>query len=532
MSNFLVEDLWVNGRTPERLLRRSFKRPRDVVVELELDAVDSGEAGTCWEDSPMKPCDATQYRAIAARLDFLSIDRPDIQCSCKEATRRMATPINSDWSLLKRIGRYLLGTPRVVHCYEWQAWPGGVTIFVDSNWAGCVRTRKSTTGVCVMHGKHLLRSFSKTQANIALSSAEAELYAMVLAASEGLGAKAMCLDYGCSAGVVLNVDASAAIGVAQRKGLGKLRHLNTQALWIQDAVRERRIELKKVSGTENPADLVTKHLDKRTMEKMIGKMGFATLEGRSSLAPTLTHNARGSLDCDHSINSVDVSCDVFVDCIDVIDRDSLCLTRTIDRSCRSIPCECRFPPSGVCLHDVHGSSSIQGMIDERYWSHDCCVDSIKVCLNYGYDFLRCSGVPSPEGDCTAVFLPQGVVQHDGRAAKGTGTVDGARATEIERDFEDFLSWYGSGGENDLELAETIARAKLELVSANVRGETCGGAESCKGGGQEHTSFSGFSGVGRRFIVEPQQSPRFKRVPTLFHGPHQFAPFCFLLCTFS
>ena len=72
---------------------------------------------------------------------------------------------------------------------------------------------------------------------------------MVCAAAEGMGARAMCRDVGVDPKVTLYVDASEAICTAQRKGLGKLRHLNTQALWIQDAVRERRVELVKVQGT-------------------------------------------------------------------------------------------------------------------------------------------------------------------------------------------------------------------------------------------------------------------------------------------
>ena len=48
--------------------------------------------------------------------------------------------------------------------------------------------------MCLMHGQHLIRSLSWTQSTIALSSAEAELYAMTNAASEGMGARAMGAD--------------------------------------------------------------------------------------------------------------------------------------------------------------------------------------------------------------------------------------------------------------------------------------------------------------------------------------------------
>ena len=94
----------------------------------------------------------------------------------------------------------------------------------------------------------------------------------------------MLRDIGAAAEAHLQVDASAAIGIAQRKGLGKVRHLDCQALWIQDAVRQRRIHLEKVLGTENPADLMTKHLDQGSKDKMLGKMGISMEEGRAQSA--------------------------------------------------------------------------------------------------------------------------------------------------------------------------------------------------------------------------------------------------------
>ena len=76
---------------------------------------------------------------------------------------------------IKGIGRYLLGCPRIVKKYVWQEEPKQILVFTDSNWAGCKDTRKSTSGGCFMHDKHLLKTYSRTPSTIALSSAEAEL---------------------------------------------------------------------------------------------------------------------------------------------------------------------------------------------------------------------------------------------------------------------------------------------------------------------------------------------------------------------
>ena len=75
-----------------------------------------------------------------------------------------------------RIGRYLKGQPRLVWRYLLQAMPCTIDVYVDSNWAGCRRTRKSTSGGIAMLGTHVLKSWSKTQAVIAKSSGEAELF--------------------------------------------------------------------------------------------------------------------------------------------------------------------------------------------------------------------------------------------------------------------------------------------------------------------------------------------------------------------
>ena len=137
----------------------------------------------------------------------------------------------------------------------------------------------------------MIKSYSRTQSNIALSWAEAELYSFVTAASEAIGMKSMFRDFGASLEACLQVDASAAIGIAQRKGLGKVRHLDTQALWIQDAVRQRRVHLEKVLGTENPADLMTKHFDQKSIDKNLAKLGCVFIKGRAKTAPRLAEEA-------------------------------------------------------------------------------------------------------------------------------------------------------------------------------------------------------------------------------------------------
>lgn len=88
---------------------------------------------------------------------------------------------------LKRVGRYLKHRPRFIWRYDFQADDNMVDVSTNANWCGCKISRKSTSGGAIVKGCHLIKSWSKTQAVLAKSSAESELYGVVKCACEGLG---------------------------------------------------------------------------------------------------------------------------------------------------------------------------------------------------------------------------------------------------------------------------------------------------------------------------------------------------------
>ena len=56
---------------------------------------------------------------------------------------------------------------------------------------------------------------------------------------------------------------------------------------MQTKVRDKTIELVKVLGAENPADILTKYVDRGILNKMLAKLGMKILTGKSSAAPEL-----------------------------------------------------------------------------------------------------------------------------------------------------------------------------------------------------------------------------------------------------
>ena len=148
---------------------------------------------------------------------------------------------------MRRIGRYLVGRPRAVWKYPWQN-ESQITAYSDSDFAGCRRTSRSTSGGILMRGNHHLKSWSTTQKKITLSSAEAELAACVKTSSEAIGMVQLAAGLGCSLDAEIYVDSSAALAVVSRKGNGKLRHVRVGQLWIQQTAEDEVLQYKKIFG--------------------------------------------------------------------------------------------------------------------------------------------------------------------------------------------------------------------------------------------------------------------------------------------
>ena len=161
--------------------------------------------------------------------------------------------------MLKRTVRYLKGRPRMVWKYDWQV-AEHLTVYTDLDWAGCKRTARSTSCVFVMRGKHHIKSWSSTQKKVTLSSAEAELAALVKASVEAIGITQMVEGLGRQVEAKVWVDSSAALVVTQRKGNGKLRHVRIGQLRVQHVAEGKQLTFSKVNGQEDPADVCTKHV--------------------------------------------------------------------------------------------------------------------------------------------------------------------------------------------------------------------------------------------------------------------------------
>lgn len=217
---------------------------------------------------------ASQYRAAAGLLLFISLERFDLAYATKECARGMTKPTVGDKTRIKRVARYLRSAGDMFQeltrraCDDNGDGEDSLVAEVDSDWAADKIERKSTSAGVLFFNRIPVQTWSRTQEVIALSSGEAEAYALVSGAKELLGASAILKDIGIEPSLTLASDSTSAISMHSRPGLGRNKHIQIKYLFLQQLVARKALEIKKISTHLNSADLGTKYLEKHTFSKL------------------------------------------------------------------------------------------------------------------------------------------------------------------------------------------------------------------------------------------------------------------------
>ena len=173
---------------------------------------------------------------------------------------------------------------------------------LETDWAGS-ESRRSTTGAFEQYGLHPIEFSCSTQHVIALSSGEAELHATGRAAAGGLQSVQLFVEAGMEPKLEVFTDSSANLGMHNRIGSGRVRHLDVKWLWTQEAVQSGRFSLKKVSTDRNVSDSTTKHYQEGRLAVLMslgrlrfvkgrGDAVFAANEGRTAAVNAVRRTRR------------------------------------------------------------------------------------------------------------------------------------------------------------------------------------------------------------------------------------------------
>ncbi|XP_044442213.1 uncharacterized mitochondrial protein AtMg00810-like [Triticum aestivum] len=227
---------------------------------------------------PMKPCvvlskkseapavDATEYRSVVRKLRYLTNTRPDLAYSVGIVSRFMEAPMAELWAAVENILRYIKGTTNFgcVYLREKKKEMLELRGYSDSDMAGDVDDRKSTSGVAYFLGGSIVSWLSQKQKVVALSSREAEYIAAATAVCQGvcLGRLLGDLTGKEPERVVLNVDDKSTISLWKNPVChhGRWKHIDTRYRYLRECVEESKIDVNYVCTNDQLADILIRSL--------------------------------------------------------------------------------------------------------------------------------------------------------------------------------------------------------------------------------------------------------------------------------
>ena len=223
--------------------------------------------------------DITNYRGMIGSLLYLTASRPDIMYATCLCARFQANPREPHLIAVKRIFRYLKGTPSLGLWYARES-DFGLCGYSDADFAGCKIDRKSTSGSCQFLGGRLVSWFSKKQKSISTSTAEAEYIAAGGCCAQIMWMRNQLLDYGLSySKIPIYCDNQSAIAMTGNPVQHSLtKHISIRYHFIREQVLEGIIELHFVPTDQQLADIFTNPLPEATFNKLVNELGMVNCE--------------------------------------------------------------------------------------------------------------------------------------------------------------------------------------------------------------------------------------------------------------
>ena len=218
-----------------------------------------------------------------------SNERTDIQSTVRLLCTKLKSPTALETRQLKRLLRYVKGTEDMSTVFEMrdsndrrEKLVKRLEVYKDSDWTSDQMTRKSTSGgAVIMEEGTRLHAHSRGQASVALSSCEAE----VMAASEGIKEALLLQEVLMFAGlghyeIEIKVDSSAAHAFFHRRGVGRMKHIDSIILRLQDLIAAGGVRLKKIPRTQNLADMLTHTPSAKELEVFLPLMSLRSCSER------------------------------------------------------------------------------------------------------------------------------------------------------------------------------------------------------------------------------------------------------------
>jgi hypothetical protein len=233
------------------------------------------------KESKSPGIDATQYRSMVGSLRYLIHTRPDITYSVGIVSRFMESPTSEHLAAVKHILRYVSGTLNLGVKYRRGEENLCLTGFSDSDMAGDIDDRKSTSGILFYLGTSPVTWVTQKQKVVALSSCEAEYMAGAAAACQGIWlgrllSELLGVDFET---VILKIDNQSAISLCKNPVFHeRSKHIEVRYHFIREKVEEGIVAVEHVGTNHQLADILTKPLARVKFQEMREKIGVCLVK--------------------------------------------------------------------------------------------------------------------------------------------------------------------------------------------------------------------------------------------------------------
>ncbi|GJR34353.1 retrovirus-related pol polyprotein from transposon TNT 1-94 [Tanacetum coccineum] len=287
LSNFMMSKGFTKGlqihQSPKGIFINQAKYALEILKKHNMDNCHS--IGTPLATKPKldvdlsgEPVDQSDYRSKIGSLMYLTSSRPDLVQAVCYCARYQARPTQKHLKEVKRIFKYLKGT---INMGLWYPKDSGfeLTAFSDADHAGCLDTRKSTSGGIQFLGDKLVSWMSKKQNCTAMSSAEAEYVALSASCAQVMWMRTQLQDYGFNYNKIpLYCDSQSAIAISCNPVQhSRTKHIHTRYHFIKEQVENGIIELYFVRTEYQLADMFTKALPEDRFKYLVRRIGMRCL---------------------------------------------------------------------------------------------------------------------------------------------------------------------------------------------------------------------------------------------------------------
>lgn len=233
-----------------------------------------------WKDFSAGEVDFNlPVRDIIGSMQFIaSRTRPDITAGLNYLSRFTNKPTKELWNACKNMLRYLKST-KSAKLTLGRRKDAGLEVFTDAS-HGPLPDRKSISGAVIqLYGSSVMWMSRKQKTEVAISSAEAEYYAMSIGISEGIWAQRLVAEFGDEHQFTLLCDNKSAISMLKNRPSKSAKHIDIRRNFILDSRLKERMTVQYTPSTEQLADYLTKRMApaaaKLALERLVGHGGVS-----------------------------------------------------------------------------------------------------------------------------------------------------------------------------------------------------------------------------------------------------------------